>query len=238
MTTAPIERMQVGVILPTFRDDLNVAREALSEAEAAGLDGAFVYDHMWPMRHREQPAIACFPALGALCPQISSLTLGTLVARVAVVDIEVLFRQLVTVYECSEHRFIAGIGTGDSKGAEEFSAYGLEFPSAMVRRNELRELGNELNRVSVPVWVGGGSPATNALAHELGATLNLWGASPEVVREHAEYGPVSWAGNLPADPDQAHVLVRELANAGATWAVFAWPGSAGTVRDAAAGVAQ
>jgi hypothetical protein len=68
------------------------------------------------------------------------------------------------------------------------------------------------------VWIGAGSEETNALARELGATLNLWGAAPGQVAEAAARGPVSWAGPLGAYPA---ARLGELAEAGAAWAVAA-----------------
>ena len=73
---------------------------------------------------------------------------------------------------------------------------------------------------TTPVWVGAGAEKTNAVARELGVTLNLWGADPARVRELATEGPVSWAGPLGTDP---HATLDELASAGATWAIASEP---------------
>ncbi len=43
--------MRVGVTLPTFRDDA-AALDAARRAEALGLDGVFVFDHLWPLGQR------------------------------------------------------------------------------------------------------------------------------------------------------------------------------------------
>ena len=70
---------------------------------------------------------------------------------------------------------------------------------------------------SMEVWIGAGSSATNALAREVGAQLNVWNASPDEVRELARDGPVCWAGPVPSD---LRALLDALEVAGATWAVL------------------
>ena len=70
----------------------------------------------------------------------------------------------------------------------------------------------------MPVWFGAGSDETNRVAREVGATINLWDASPERVREMTTSGEVSWAGSVPKDFATTLSAVRD---AGATWAIFA-----------------
>jgi hypothetical protein len=136
-----------------------------------------------------------------------------------------LVRELRTIHEATSGAFIAGIGTADKKSAEEFLGYGLAFPEAEERRTQLQMISEELMAAGVPVWVGGGAPPTNEIARELGATLNLWGASLGRVRAEVAYGPVSWAGKLPDDGAIAAALISGLADAGVTWSVFEWQGS-------------
>ena len=69
------------------------------------------------------------------------------------------------------------------------------------------------------MWIGAGAPATNALAREVGATVNLWNAPVAALRAAALDGPVSWAGPPPAREETARLL-DDLAGAGATWAVL------------------
>ncbi len=58
--------MRTGVVLPTFRDTPDEAFDAAAKAVAAGVDGLFCYDHIWPLGQPERPALAPFPVLGAL----------------------------------------------------------------------------------------------------------------------------------------------------------------------------
>ena len=58
--------IRTGIVLPTFRETPADALEAAHEAFAAGVDGVFCYDHLWPMGQPERPALAPFPVLAAL----------------------------------------------------------------------------------------------------------------------------------------------------------------------------
>ena len=53
--------MNVGVLLPTFRDSAHDALATAAEAASHSLDGVFAYDHLWPMGQPERPALAPFP---------------------------------------------------------------------------------------------------------------------------------------------------------------------------------
>jgi len=68
------------------------------------------------------------------------------------------------------------------------------------------------------VWFGAGNDETNRVARAVGATINLWDATPERVREMTTSCEVSWAG--PTSQDLAATL-SAVRDAGATWAVLA-----------------
>jgi hypothetical protein len=70
----------------------------------------------------------------------------------------------------------------------------------------------------MPIWFGAGNDETNRVAREVGATINLWDATPQRVRDMAASGDVSWAGPVTADLPATLDAVRD---AGATWAVLA-----------------
>ncbi|HMD44834.1 MAG TPA: LLM class flavin-dependent oxidoreductase [Acidimicrobiales bacterium] len=212
--------MKVGVILPTFRRRAEDALAAAADAESLGLDGVFCYDHLWPMGRPDRPALAPFPVLAAVASSTRRLAVGTLVARVGLVDNEVLLSQFDALAAVSPGRVVAGLGTGDHLSAAENVAYGVPFDPPERRRSALLGCIRELAARGVPVWVGSGSPRTVAVAEAGGAAVNLWDARPDVVAEHAARAEVTWAGPVP-EGLAAHVA--ELAAAGATWAVFGWP---------------
>ena len=225
--------MHVGITLPTFRDDA-AALDAARRAESLGLDGVFVFDHLWPMGAPERPALSAFPVLGAVAAVTSTIRFGPLVARVGLVPEAVLAAELLSLHHMAPGRLVAGLGTGDSKSAEENLAFGIPFAPADERRSALRDVAQRVLGEGVPVWIGGGSRATVEIAVELGAALNLWDAQPAAVSALASRCEVTWGGPVPEDVATIAEWLSELARAGATWAVCAWPSSMEAVAEAAA----
>jgi hypothetical protein len=224
--------LRVGVTLPTFRDDA-VALAAARRAEELGLDGVFVFDHLWPMGAPDRPALSAFPVLGAIAATTHRISFGPLVARVGLVPDAVLVAELLSLDQMAPGRLVAGLGTGDAKSAAENLAHGIPFGSPDERRAALRAVATHVLAGGVPVWVGGGAPATTELAVDVGAALNLWDAPPATVARLRTRGEVTWAGPVPGDVARIVERLEELAGAGATWAVYAWPESIEAVAEAA-----
>ncbi len=208
--------MRLGVLLPTFREAADDAFAAAQAAAAAGIDGVFAYDHLWPMGSPHRPSLAPFPLLAAVARRHEELVVGPLVARVGLVGTAHLVEQFTTLEALAPGRVIAAMGTGDKLSAPENEAYGLASLSADERRALLREAAEALAPV-MPVWLGAGAEATNQLARELGVVLNVWDASVGRVRALAASGGVTWAGPVPQD---LFATLGALADAGATWAIF------------------
>ncbi len=222
MTGASRAGVRTGVILPTFQATATPARDVARRAEAAGVDGVFAYDHLWPLGQPERPALAPFPLLGAVAATTSRLWVGPLVARVGLVPDAVLLAELDALAVLAPGRVVAGLGTGDRRSAGENEAYGVDYATAEGRRASLRACVRAASVRGLPVWVGVGAAATRAVAEEEGAAVNLWDASPEQVAAQAARAPVTWAGPSPAGHPLAPT-VGPLADAGATWVVFGWP---------------
>jgi hypothetical protein len=217
--------VRLGALLPTFRDDPDEALLAGTRAMDAGLDGVFAYDHLWPMGSPERPALAPFEVLTAVAVRTSTLAVGTLVARVGLVTEAVSLSQFRALRAVAGDRVIAALGTGDKLSREENLAYGVDFPLPEVRRASMRSIAGTLFDEGMEVWIGDGAPATRAIAVEIGCTLNMWAASPADVAAAAQATTVSWAGPTPLrdgafDHAATAVLLDELEDAGATWAVF------------------
>jgi alkanesulfonate monooxygenase SsuD/methylene tetrahydromethanopterin reductase-like flavin-dependent oxidoreductase (luciferase family) len=227
--------VRVGVTLPTFRDDA-FALQAAGRAEELGLDGVFVFDHLWPLGAPQRPALSAFPTLGAVAASTRTIGVGTLVARIGLVPDEILVAQLLTVHHMAPGRLIAGLGTGDAQSAGENLAFGIPFDAADERRLSLRACAAHLAGAGVEVWVGGGSAATNQVAVDLGVAVNLWGAPPAVVAALRSRCEVTWAGPVGGESPEIALWLEELSTAGATWAVCAWPPSIEAVAEAAASV--
>jgi alkanesulfonate monooxygenase SsuD/methylene tetrahydromethanopterin reductase-like flavin-dependent oxidoreductase (luciferase family) len=232
--------MKVGVTLPTFTDHADRALEAARRAEGLGLDGVFVFDHLWPLGSRDRPALSAFPMLGAVAAVTSRLWLGPLVARVGLVPDAVLVAELRSLGRLAPGRLVAGLGTGDKLSAAENEAYGIATGPADARRRSLVACARPLLAADIPVWVGGGSAATTEVAVGLGegAALNLWEASPVAVAALSGRTEVTWGGPVSGGVTEIALALTALAQAGATWAVCAWPSSLDAVADAAARVRQ
>ena len=231
MTVHAAARLRTGVVLPTFRETPEAAFEAAAEAVAAGVDGLFCYDHIWPIGQPERPALAPFPILGALATRFAPRGdgdgpyLGTLVARIGLVPNAVLAGQFTALGHLAPGRVIAGLGTGDKLSEQENQAYGIAFDPAAQRRAELVELARDLVGAGITVWVAGGPAGRTEEARASGAALNVWDVDPSVVAERTAGGAleVTWAGPPPAASPPLADRLAALRRAGATWAVFGWP---------------
>ncbi len=209
--------MKLGLILPSFAMTAEPALELAQRCADHGIDGVFAYDHLWPMNNPARPALAPFPLLGAIAQAHPNLWVGPLVARIGLVDDEVLLSQFRALSTIAPNRVIAAMGTGDKLSAEENLAYGVPFAPAEERRRSLEHCARIAQAEGLEVWIGGGAAPTVALAERLGAALNLWQAEPEKVAAHAAHGPVTWGGTLPDDDTGARALLEGLRDAGATW---------------------
>jgi len=209
--------MKLGVLLPTFRDGAADALAFAARAVDAGVDGLFAYDHLWPMGSPTRSSLAPFPLLASVARRHDGVIVGPLVARVGLVGTDHLVDEYLTLERVAPSRVICALGSGDKLSAAENEAYDIPVRSADERRALMAETAREL-REHMAVWFGAGNDETNRVAREVGATINLWDATPQRVRDMTSSGDVSWAGPVP--PDLATTL-DAVRDAGATWAIFA-----------------
>jgi alkanesulfonate monooxygenase SsuD/methylene tetrahydromethanopterin reductase-like flavin-dependent oxidoreductase (luciferase family) len=225
--------IRTGVVLPTFRDTPVDAFAVAHRALAAGIDGVFCYDHIWPIGQPDRPALAPFPILASLAASTEARPtdrggpyFGTLVARVGLVPNGVLLGQFLALARLADGRVIAGLGTGDRLSEAENRAYGIPYGSAAERRGEMVELACALREMGLPVWLAGGPAARTDESRAAEAALNVWDAHPSLVAMRA-LGPdaveVTWGGPPPKDEAILRAMVQDLAQAGATWVIFASP---------------
>jgi alkanesulfonate monooxygenase SsuD/methylene tetrahydromethanopterin reductase-like flavin-dependent oxidoreductase (luciferase family) len=227
--------MRIGLTLPTFRDDAS-AVEAAKEAELLGFDGVFAFDHFWPMGQPQRPALSAMPLLGAVAAVTDKIAVGSLVARIGLLPDELLVDSVLSLDRIANGRFIAGLGVGDSKSAEENIAFGIEYAHASVRLNSLEWCAERLLEEQVEVWIGGGSNPNSkaaAVAEKIGVALNIWEATTDGVKavRRQWHNEVTWAGmagrtpGAPTEPtvDSVAGHLASIRDAGATWAVCIWP---------------
>jgi alkanesulfonate monooxygenase SsuD/methylene tetrahydromethanopterin reductase-like flavin-dependent oxidoreductase (luciferase family) len=239
--------MRIGVSLPQFRHDAEAAVEVARRAEAAGLDGVFVFDHLWPLGQPMRPALHCLTLLGALAAETTTVTLGPLVARVGLVPDAVLVHGLVTLHRIAGDRLIAALGTGDSLNRDENRAYGRPFTPVAERLSSLVRCCQGLRAAGVTTWIGGRSEAVRRAAASADGwngwgmdaatfaaeaatvapgTARTWGGQVLIGRTRAEADAKlrmhrPRPGLVSGTPDDLARHLDALAEAGATWAVCA-----------------
>jgi alkanesulfonate monooxygenase SsuD/methylene tetrahydromethanopterin reductase-like flavin-dependent oxidoreductase (luciferase family) len=233
--------MRIGITLPIFAADARKVLEVAGEAEQRGIDGVFVFDHLWPIGQPERPALSLYPMLGVVAAATAKVTIGSLVARVGLLPPEVVLASLESVAKIAPGRLVAALGTGDKESEPENQRLGIPVLGPADRRRDLGHVANELRQAGVECWIGAGAKATNELARELGIALNFWDVPADRVRAETEAGvAVTWAGPLPKQPAEAGERLRALAEAGAGWVVWGWPANLDLVQQAcdAAGMAR
>ncbi len=197
--------LRSGLWLPLFdalADPALVARLA-AEAEAAGWDGLFVWDHLrWtaPVREAADPWIC----LAAVAVATESIRFGPLVTPLARRRPAKVARETVTLDRLGGGRLVLGVGLGDDRFGHELSATGEELDD----RRRGRMLDESLSiltaawsgepvhhrgehytvsdfcfqpspsrRGGVPVWVGGlagrSRPLQRAARHDGYVPINL-----------------------------------------------------------------
>jgi alkanesulfonate monooxygenase SsuD/methylene tetrahydromethanopterin reductase-like flavin-dependent oxidoreductase (luciferase family) len=236
--------VRLGITLPQFREDAEPALAVARRAEAAGLDGVFVFDHLWPLHEPDRPALHSLTLLGALAAETSRLTLGTFVARVSLLPDAVLVHTLHSLWRMTEVRFIAGLGTGDRHNRDENLAYGVGFPPADARARQLVDCCRRLRELGVPTWVGGDSDRAREIAAAEADGWNGWGLTADRFASLAAGMPcdATWGGQVLVGRTDDHAALKlerhgprpflvhgtvdalrrhftALKEAGATWAV-------------------
>lgn len=242
--------MRIGLTLPSFVDDPDVPLAIATAADEAGLDGVFVYDHLWRDRPPpRRPALECTVLLGAVAAETARITIGTLVARATLRPPAVLAHALGTAQRVSGGRLIAGIGSGDSESRLENEAFGLLFGTMADRVAALHDAVRACHGNGYPVWVGGRATQVREIV-ALADGWNAWGGDAArfaeqaaFVRDVAPDAEITWGGlvALAATDDAAHdkarardasaeVLVgspasvskqlRAWEDAGASWAIL------------------
>lgn len=237
--------MKVGLTLPQFRHEAGPALDTARRAEAAGLDGVFVFDHLWPLGRPDRPALHGHTLAAALLATTSRLCVGTLVARVGLLPDAVLANQFTTLARMAGGRLVAGLGVGDALSRPENLAVGVPFRPREERLASLVDVSRRLRARGITTWVGGHSTTVRAIGRAEADAVNVWGVPPDALAgmaaEEREAGALTWAGQVDLSTSgvaEVADLLRTVSAAGATWAVVApvngpWPEAVETV--AAAG---
>jgi alkanesulfonate monooxygenase SsuD/methylene tetrahydromethanopterin reductase-like flavin-dependent oxidoreductase (luciferase family) len=221
--------IRIGLALPSFVENPEIPIAVAHAAEAADLDGVFVYDHLFrgdPPNQR--PALECFALLGAVAAETSRVHVGTLVARATLRPPATLANSFTTAQRVSGGRLIAAIGAGDSQSRAESVAFGLEFGSMVDRVTALHDAVRAASGNDFPVWVGGRAAQVRQIV-AVADGWNSWGTEPDefsaqgaLVREIAPDATLTWGGLARPLEEGAAALAdrwRPYVNAGAEWII-------------------
>jgi alkanesulfonate monooxygenase SsuD/methylene tetrahydromethanopterin reductase-like flavin-dependent oxidoreductase (luciferase family) len=181
--------VKLGVTLPSFRDDPEPALAVAAAAEESGLDGVFLYDHLFRRAPdgTRRPALELLATMGVVAAETSRITIGSLVARATLRPPAVLASGFDTVARIAgTSRVIAGIGTGDSESEEEMVSFGLEFGDVPYRVAALADAVDAARDRGYPVWVGGGDRMVREVAAGRADGWNSWGSSVSSFRARAD----------------------------------------------------
>jgi alkanesulfonate monooxygenase SsuD/methylene tetrahydromethanopterin reductase-like flavin-dependent oxidoreductase (luciferase family) len=231
--------VKVGLILPLFSGDAERVLSFAGRAEELGFDGVFAFDHLFPPGNDpERPVLEAFAMLGAVAARTSHISVGTLVARVALRDAGMLAKLAAALDDASGGRMILGVGAGDTGNDLEHRIYGIPAQSRSERRTHLEETVRCVRALlGGGRWPGGSLVAAMAgplLPPPRGGGPPLWvgGSSDRVVRLAAReaYAWNGWQMEPDAFAGKARLLREE---AGGRRVEPTWAGVALAGRDAA-----
>ena len=175
----PDNVVKLGITLPSFREDPERALAIAAAAEAAGLDGVFLYDHLFRRAAdgTRRPALELLSMMGAVAAETRRIAIGSLVARATLRPPAVLASGFDTVLRIAgPGRVLAALGAGDGASEEEMVSFGLEFGDVPYRVSALRDAVDATRDRGCPVWVGGHDPAVREVAAAHADGWNKWGS--------------------------------------------------------------
>jgi alkanesulfonate monooxygenase SsuD/methylene tetrahydromethanopterin reductase-like flavin-dependent oxidoreductase (luciferase family) len=131
--------MKYGVYLPNFGKEASARAfaELAIEAEEAGWDGFFIWDHILHSLSQRVPLVDPWVTLGAVAIRTEQIRIGTTVTPVARRRPWKLAREAVTLDHLSNGRLTIAVGLGDPAVAE-YAQFGEE-PDARIRAEKLDE---------------------------------------------------------------------------------------------------
>jgi alkanesulfonate monooxygenase SsuD/methylene tetrahydromethanopterin reductase-like flavin-dependent oxidoreductase (luciferase family) len=143
--------MRYAVNVPNFAEyaDPRTAAALAAEAEAAGWDGFFVWDHMVFDRRLRLPVADPWVLLAAVALATERLRLGPMVTPLARRRPWKVARETVTLDHLSGGRLLLGVGLG-TPAADEYGAFGEP-----TGRRERAAMLDEALEVLILLWSGG-----------------------------------------------------------------------------------
>jgi alkanesulfonate monooxygenase SsuD/methylene tetrahydromethanopterin reductase-like flavin-dependent oxidoreductase (luciferase family) len=145
--------MHVDVLLDGFGTRWIDVLDAAEAAQAGGLDGVWLNDHLNGLVQGAPHVLECWTVLSALAGTVPRVVLGPLVLNVANRDAGTLAVMAATLQEVSGGRLMLGIGAGGRSGpyGREQEALGRTVASDSERRQAVEGTVETLRQV----WSGG-----------------------------------------------------------------------------------
>jgi alkanesulfonate monooxygenase SsuD/methylene tetrahydromethanopterin reductase-like flavin-dependent oxidoreductase (luciferase family) len=142
--------MRFGLTVPNLGEyaDASLLGDLAAEAEAAGWDGFFLWDHVVYRREPVFAAVDPWVALAVVAERTTRMRLGPMVTPLARRRPQDVARQVATLDHLSNGRVVFGVGLGTPADVE-FEAFG-EDGDARVRGDRL----DEALTVVCGLWTG------------------------------------------------------------------------------------
>jgi len=137
--------LRFGVTLPQIKRSWSEARAAAEELDRLGFDSLWVCDHLYGVPMPQLPILEAWSELAAVAAITCRAELGSLVTPPFFRHASVLAKQVATVDQIAGGRVILGLGCGWF--ANEFEAYGLDFPPVGERLRALEETCTVVRRM-------------------------------------------------------------------------------------------
>jgi F420-dependent oxidoreductase-like protein len=138
--------MRLGLDVAQHQLDWQELLRRVRFAEAAGLDGAWVFDHFKPLYgDRNGPCMEGWTLLAALAAATERIRLGTLVTGATYRHPSVLAAQAATVDQVSGGRLELAVGAAWFEG--EHRELGIRFPPVRERAERLEEAVQVMRRL-------------------------------------------------------------------------------------------
>jgi alkanesulfonate monooxygenase SsuD/methylene tetrahydromethanopterin reductase-like flavin-dependent oxidoreductase (luciferase family) len=186
--------MRFDVLFDPFDGDWPGLHEGAQAAEAAGLDGVWLWDHLAGSVHHASRVLECWTSLTAIAASVPRVAVGPMVLNVANRDAGTLAVMASTLQEVSDGRLLLGVGAGGGHGtpyAREQEALGRHVAGDRARRAAVEGTVATVREVWTgraggahgflrpepppPIVIGAFGPRMAELAGRVGDGINLPG---------------------------------------------------------------
>ncbi len=224
--------MKFGLMLPNkgrSYGDVNLLVELAINAEEAGWEGFFIWDHIGG--GGTSPTVDPWICLGAIASQTDTIRFGTMITPLSRRRPWKVAREIITLDHLSHGRVILGVGLGDMIN-KDFKAFGeignprkraemldesLEIIAGLQNGHPFRYDGKHyqvsdslfkpaaLQTPRIPIWVAGHWPFKRPLRRAArwdGVLPRQWNAgpiTPDVIRKIAAYVAEHRTADTPFD---------------------------------------